>query len=227
MLRVDPACVIVDPYPKKPSEGHMAELCNRSHKKENKAIKMDMLFSRESLKMSDTIKIFAYGSLINQNSLRKTAPSANAIVPAKVYGFERSFCLPSSHRRDKQSNDPVCVLNLENGLANACINGICFDIETHEFDALAYREKGYQLHQITAHHFDTGDKIPDANVFMATDYEPYAFLPDSEAQNHYVQLCLNGCKVFGDAFVQHFKETTGFFGIENYGAAATVWNGGY
>jgi cation transport regulator ChaC len=79
--------------------------------------------------MKTVYKIFAYGSLINQASLKKTVPEARNIIPAKTYGLQRVFNLASNYRFDADCNSPVCVLNIAETDAASALNGTCFEMD--------------------------------------------------------------------------------------------------
>lgn len=177
--------------------------------------------------MSDKIKIFAYGSLINIGSLRQTAPDAEDVFPAKVFGFRRSFCLRSSYRFDSQTNDPVCVLNVDFDSNHGSLNGICFEIDSGKFAALEEREKYYDLHEVKVHHYHDPKEVHRGYLFRATGYSPYGFLSRSQEQMHYLQLCLDGCEIYGQNFGREFKETTDFWGIDHQDDIGDIWEGSY
>lgn len=177
--------------------------------------------------MAEKIKIFAYGSLINQRSLTKTSPNADNIFPAKLYNLSRSFCLPSSHRIDQQTNRPVCVLNLVNSFEDNYINGICFELDESELGPLRYREREYELRQIKVHDYFDEQAVHDSYAFIATDYQPYHYLSGSKEQKHYIDVCLSGCEVYGQSFVDDFKQSTGFWGINDDDHIEAIWRGHY
>ncbi len=147
------------------------------------------------------IKIFGYGSLINEESLKKTCPSAEILFPAKLYGFIRVFNVKSQTRED------ACVLNIEKSEWNQYINGVCFEMCDKYFEELLKREKEYELVQIEIENLE--DKsCHKAFVFRIPHFETYDFQFESLNQKEYVDICLNGCKNFGEEFLKEFKETT-------------------
>lgn len=177
--------------------------------------------------MMDKIKIFAYGSLINARSLKRTVPDVGKIFPATVFGLSRSFCLPSSYRFDSRTKEPVCVLNVERSSSRDSLNGICFEMDTNDFEALKEREKFYSLQNISVHHYHDSTSSFSAYLFMAEGYDPYGFLSDSSEQLHYLQLCIRGCEVYGPDFVDQFKKTTQFWGIKETINVQEIWEGRY
>jgi len=177
--------------------------------------------------MTDKIKIFAYGSLINIRSLNRTVPKVENIFPAKVFGFSRSFSLPSSYRFDSQTSAAVCVLNVETGSSQAFLNGICFEMDAYDFDALKEREKFYCLQEVDIRHYHDEADYYAGYLFMAKGHKPYSFLSTSPEQNHYLRLCISGCEIYGVDFVKQFKETTDFWGIKKESDIKAIWEGKY
>ncbi len=177
--------------------------------------------------MTENKKIFAYGSLMNESSLRKTVPAASNVFPARVYGFKRVFDLASHYRYCSKQRVPVCVLNLVEQSQDVSINGICFEMDGNSFDALLSREQIYQLHKVNVFDYRDGNVEFSANLFWAKNYRPYQFLRGSEAQRHYLNLCLSGCSVYGEDFVQEFISSTSFWGLEPNVDSDDIWRGAY
>lgn len=177
--------------------------------------------------MNAAYKIFAYGSLINQGSLRKTVPEARNIIPAKTYGLQRVFNLASQHRFDTDHKSPICVLNIAEANTESVLNGICFDMDESSLDRILQREKGYDFCKIRAYHY-IGDGLAfEAYYFRAHQFKPYQYLSQSIIQYHYLNLCLQGCQVFGDDFIMAFKSSTTFWGIESEKELTAIWTGRY
>jgi cation transport regulator ChaC len=177
--------------------------------------------------MPETKKIFAYGSLLNEASLRKTVPNAASIYPAKVYGFRRVFNLASHYRFCTRKQSPVCVLNLERADSDSVLNGLCFEMDGSTFAALKSREQIYQMHEVAVHRYNGDGPPQSANLFWARDHELFRYLSDSEAQRHYLDLCITGCQVFGSHFLNDFKMSTGFWGIDSEEEIGRIWQGKY
>ena len=177
--------------------------------------------------MKTVYKIFAYGSLINQASLKTTVPEARNIVPAKTYGLQRVFNLASNYRFDDDYDCPICVLNIAEADTNNALNGTCFEMDALSLDNLLAREKGYDFCQIKAHHYHDDEQFFDAFYFRAHQFKPYQYLPDSSLQQHYLTLCLQGSQEYGDAFVSDFKNSTAFWGLESEQQRDAIWSGDY
>ena len=155
-----------------------------------------------------SIVIFGYGSLINEDSLRKTVPSAKNIVPVRLQGYTRVFDFPSSTRLCEKSGKCCTVLNAFESKKDSSINGIIFEMDEEDLQNLIYRETGYELIEVEVeNYYDENVKIV-AYFFKAPKYESNYFLFDSEKQMEYLDLCVEGCKIFGDEFLREFLETT-------------------
>lgn len=158
-----------------------------------------------------TIKIFGYGSLINEYSLRRTVPNAYNIFPCRVKGFVRVFNLPTKRRRCVVHGIPIAVLNIEKSEWNQMINGVCFEMDLTHFEDLKQRESSYELIEIEVEDYQGG--FHKAFTFRALHFEAYDFVFDSPTQMDYYNLCLEGAKYFGDEFLKEYLETT-FIGEE-------------
>lgn len=177
--------------------------------------------------MAAVYKIFAYGSLLNEGSLKGTVPEARNMFPAKAYGLRRVFNLASSYRYDDTHKAPVCVLNAEPAEPHQFMNGACFEMDEVSLNCLLKREGGYEFCEISAHHYHDETNTFQAHVFRAKDFEPYQYLSKSKQQKHYLDLCLKGSKVFGEAFLEDFKKTTFFWGIDCEIMKQSIWFGDY
>ena len=152
-----------------------------------------------------TITIFGYGTLMNEESLKKTVPSATNLRPAITYGFRRFFNLESCNRYEE--GIPVCVLNIEDWSPNSFINGICFDFSEEDFEALKKREKFYAVMPIKAECYHTKEEF-DAYIFQAKECDCYDFLHTSRQQMEYVNICYDGAKKIDEKFLEMFRSTT-------------------
>ena len=177
--------------------------------------------------MQGSIKIFAYGSLLSETSLRKTVPEARNRYPAKIYGFRRVFNLASHYRYCPDRQSPVCVLNLQRAGPGTMLNGVCFEMSEASFAALIDREQLYEMHEVVVHRYDDAGSPQVANLFWARNHEYFSYLSDSRAQRHYLELCLSGCKEFGPGFIEDFKDSTDFWGVESDAVLERIWNGSY
>lgn len=155
----------------------------------------------------NNIKIFGYGSLINEQSLKKTSPNSKILYPAKTYGFIRVFNLASTNRICSITNKSVAVLNVEKGEYNEQINGVCIEVSKEEFKHILEREKGYELIEIEILDYNNENNKTKGYMFRARHYEPYDFIFNSQMQNEYLTICIEGAKNFGEQFLEEFKTT--------------------
>jgi len=177
--------------------------------------------------MAGIIRIFAYGSLLNDSSLRKTVPEAGNVFPARVFGFKRVFNLASHYRYCSDRRVPVCVLNLTAVSTDAAINGVCFEMNHRSFDALISREQIYEMHDVEVVEYHNSASVHAAKLFWAKHRQSYKYLRDSAAQRHYMNLCLTGCEAYGQQFVDEFKVSTEFWGINSGHDEDRIWRGVY
>ncbi len=152
------------------------------------------------------IKIFGYGSLVNENSIRRTVPNATNIIPVKIKGFVRVFNLPTKNKRCIINNIPVAVLNIEKSEYYEEMNGVVFDMDETHFEDLKARESSYELFELET--YDYEGKLHRAFTFRARHYEAYDFQFESPTQEEYLRLCLDGAKSFGEKFYEDFLNTT-------------------
>jgi len=153
-----------------------------------------------------TIKIFGYGSLINEKSLRKTVPYAFNLFPAKIKGFVRVFNLRAKRRICPIKNIPVAMLNIEKSEFNEEVNGICSEINLEHLDELKQREILYELIKVEIE--DYKGNLHKGYTFRALHHDAYDFIFDSSEQMDYVNICLQGAKAIGEDFLEEFKKTT-------------------
>ncbi len=172
-------------------------------------------------------RIFAYGSLINQTSLKKTVPEARAIFPARAHGLRRVFNLASQHRYDADHQRPVCVVNAEDASPESTVNGACFEMRESSLKNLLHRESGYQFRPIEITHYHDRERVYQAYFFQARQFQPYRFLAGSSVQKHYLNLCLQGCAAIGQEFVDDFIASTAFWGIDTAAQKQAIWRGDF
>ena len=177
--------------------------------------------------MPNIYRIFAYGSLIHPGSLTRTVPEARNIQPAKAYGLKRVFNLASTYRYDQDHQAPICVLNAEPSEDNHELNGTCFEMDEISLENLLEREKGYIFTEIEAYYYHAPIQKFSAFYFTASDFPNYQYLANSTTQRHYLNLCLTGSSQFGEQFVEDFKNTTHFWGIDDDDKKNSIWRGEY
>jgi gamma-glutamylcyclotransferase (GGCT)/AIG2-like uncharacterized protein YtfP len=169
------------------------------------------------------IKIFAYGSLMNNNDLSRTVPEARNMFPVKLYGYKRVFDLESTYRFDPLTSLPICVLNLEKTSPFDCVNGICFDMDDQSFEDLLEREKAYSLLETTVYDY-FGSEQYKSYCFISMNYEKYPYQLESELQLRYLKICVEGCNIYGKNFFDDFVRSTHFFGVEIHKYDELIWS---
>lgn len=155
-------------------------------------------------------RVFGFGSLINASSLHMTAPHASDIRPAYVKGFRRDFSVwaKSGSIQLVPANTPFCALDIQEcGDDELRVNGVCFTVDEDGFKRLIERECEYKPLQTIVYDFETDEKLGTCVLFSACknngNYES-----GSQAQAHYLQICIEGAKQCGDEFYRTFLDTT-------------------
>lgn len=125
--------------------------------------------------MSNPLYVFGYGSLMNPKSLALTLPGKRRSSPATLKGYRRVCNVPVNG---------YAYLNLEEK-ENSTVVGTLIAIEPYELKALAVRERGYDM-------VDVSGVVPDAQgltyAFIAfTDCDETIPVPRS-----YLNTCLSG-----------------------------------
>ena len=153
-------------------------------------------------------RFFGYGSLINEASLRRTVPEAENITPVSISGFYRIFSVASPYRYCYNSDVYASVLNVRESTQQTIINGVCFDVPESYYEQLMAREECYNLVEVEAWEFHDQQRTYRAYLFMVPDDEEYPYQSGEPEQEEYLHLCLEGCKTFGERFLEMFKRTT-------------------
>ena len=153
----------------------------------------------------DSVKIFGYGSLVNEYSLLRTSPDATEIKTVYIKGFRRSFNLLTSKSHGPLIDQPYCVLDVEKSAGdNVC--GIVFTI-TKSLKELKDREHKYQPIETEAFDFETNTLIGKVCVFSSGRNDS-SYIMNSPAQARYLGMCLAEAKAYGQDFYQQFLSTT-------------------
>ena len=156
--------------------------------------------------------IFGYGSLLQEESLKATVPSAKNIRPVYIKGFRRVFTLWDPVGWTETNLDlkdiPFCGVDaVPTSDKNATVNGVVFEVSADELPALLEREKEYDLIEVAAYDFSTDEPVGTCLVF-SSGKETGAYDFDSEAQKRYLDVCTEGAASFGEDFLQQFLVTT-------------------
>jgi cation transport regulator ChaC len=158
----------------------------------------------------DTITIFGFGSLINLESLKATAPDAFGIRACYIKGFRRDFSLWNPigwHKTNLDlAGEAFCALDVKShSEPEARVNGIIFRVSEASYKRLIKRERGYSLVKTTAYCFESDEKVGECFVFSANKNDgTYNF--DSKAQQRYLEVCLEGARLYGEPFYREFLD---------------------
>ena len=137
------------------------------------------------------------------------------------------FNLASHYRFDEKTDKPVCVLNVIETENDQEMNGSCFEMTDKSLQNLLQREKDYELCAVQIQHYFAQEAPATAYYFQARNYQPYEYLANSDKQRHYLNLCLLGSTKYGKRFVDDFKNSTSFWGIDCKQKLAAIWKGEY
>lgn len=122
------------------------------------------------------ISVFAYGSLLNPKSLKKTLPGNRATQRAVLIGYQRKINAPVSG---------YLYLNIVPRLGKK-VQGMLISVKARELEALKLRESGYTCVDVTDR-----IEIPVKGVvytFIASD-KAY---PGLKVPRSYLVTCLSG-----------------------------------
>ncbi len=155
--------------------------------------------------------IFGYGSLMDNESLRATVPTANNLRPAYIKGFRREFNKIDEEGWHSSNLDlagiPYCAVNVTANENDGEVNGITFEVELTYFDNLRQREKDYEPVKTTAYDFETGKPLGKCFVFLANTCDG-SYEHGNPAQERYLKVCLSAAKEYGNDFYKQFLATT-------------------
>ena len=149
--------------------------------------------------------VFAYGSLINPASVRKSLPllESSAVRAAWLEGYQRSwsFVATASHGTPKTSVR-LAFLNLEPN-SSGYVTGVLVPVSPNDLGALDRRETGYNRVDITARIRPESDGqvftyisepcVTDHNVLVAAEY---------------VEIIKAGLRYWGQGFADSFWAST-------------------
>jgi gamma-glutamylcyclotransferase (GGCT)/AIG2-like uncharacterized protein YtfP len=145
------------------------------------------------------MKIFGYGSLMNENSLKKTVPDAHIIGTDTLKGYRRHFDFKSPYRKNEDTGIFSSVLNISTD-SSCSITGVLIELSEEKHEELLNREQGYESLGIE---LISGEM---AYTFIACDYDPYKYIFNDEVQSEYLNLCISAATKYG--FLNNFLEST-------------------
>jgi cation transport regulator ChaC len=156
--------------------------------------------------------IFGYGSLINLESLKATAPNAEKIRPTYIKGFRREFCMWDADGWTESNLDlagqPMCAVDMHAvDDSESRVNGVAFNVPDTDLKRLIVREQNYKLIETPLYNFETDQEVGICQVFSSNKHNgTYDF--KGAAQARYLQICLDSSKSYGERFYQEFLDTT-------------------
>ena len=146
-------------------------------------------------------RVFAYGTLINRRSRRKTGASGEAL-PVRLRGWQRAW-----NKRVESSFMTVLGVRRQ---AGATCNGVVFSVEDADLESFDAREAGYRREPITGSDLapigDHAPRIEGAWVYVPED--PCSPTQEFPIAQSYLDVCLGGCLDFGREFALEFVRTT-------------------
>lgn len=120
-----------------------------------------------------TIKIFAYGSLMNPESRSRTLPGERRVRKVTLLGYQRKMNAPV---------DGYLYLNIvpREGMR---VKGVLVHIGAHELEGLCAREPGYALVDVT------GDIRPAVDGVVCAFIAPNRRYPGMKIPRSYLETC--------------------------------------
>ena len=156
--------------------------------------------------------LFGFGSLMEPDSLKASAPDACNLRPSYIVGFVRDFNLWDEVGFTETNLDvggqPFCALNVRGtGKSDSRVNGVTFQVSTEGLKQLRRREAAYKIVETAAFDFYTHKFIDECFLFSAHKNSG-VFDFGSPAQMRYLSLCLRGARHYGEDFYKEFLRTT-------------------
>ena len=147
------------------------------------------------------MKIFGYGSLLCEDSLKSTVREFTVLEKVCLTGYRRVFNIKSQSRVNKETGKHSSVLNLEKD-EHSKVCGRLYEIPENIIDALHLREEGYQMKEVS---FDAGEK---GYVYIAEAIEPYDYIDGDPLQKEYLDICLSAAMNLGEEMYENFLDST-------------------
>jgi len=138
------------------------------------------------LDQSQAQYVVGYGSLISEDSKKRSVQHAELNIPVNVSGYQRGWFLKGPATRYSTTFLGVKVA------ANEQMNGVIFKLfDSNEISALDKRENGYCRQLVEPSHIQplTGDRAPQAQYWIYVS-EPGQIAVASEQQWHSVKESL-------------------------------------
>lgn len=127
------------------------------------------------------IRIFGYGSLLNEKTIQRRLPGQKIVRRATLGGYQRTF--------RKLGNDHV-YLTLRRQ-EDSAVTGTLIDVSPPKLTVLTRSEPGYTLVDVTSDMRDYPSEEPRIYCFIAP---PVEVVPDhlKSIRESYLKTCLDG-----------------------------------
>ena len=152
------------------------------------------------------MELFAYGSLMCEESLKRTTPKARIHGPVVLTGYQRVFNLRSPYRRNPETGVYSSALNIRESKEHE-LNGVLIHVPDDEPGGLFIREKGYETREVEVLDLRTGDRRV-VTTFVATEHEPHPYVFNDPFQEEYLNICIRAAQRFGNEFAELFLTST-------------------
>lgn len=157
-------------------------------------------------------QVFGFGSLINLDSLRTSAPNVRKVTPWYIKWYRRDFSVwdPLGFTKTFPEIQWIgfCALDVQRSMYKQSeVNGIVFSVSDEEFEEIKIREQEYDIIETESFAFDTDESLWVCYFFSANKNNgEYNF--GCPAQEKYLKVCLEWAKEHWEAFYIQFLETT-------------------
>ena len=158
-----------------------------------------------------SIYIFAYGSLVNDNSRNKTIEFSHPDIHyyAEIsprLGYSRVFNV-----RTIKNGIPQIMLGIEKSLKPSSIKGILFKATNSILEKIDDREKLYDRMIIEHQFIKTDIKFNKNDVVYIYNPKKISKISDKfPLMESYIDICLEGFSKYGEKAVDDFVENTYF-----------------
>lgn len=146
---------------------------------------------------NNKIMIFGYGSLLSEESLKRTAPNSKIVSIGILKNYMRIFNKPAK-------NETIAALNIVKSKGNF-VNGVVIELHKEDFFNLVSREFRYDMILVQV---QTSIGQVEAYTFSYNQGDEREFLESSYGQIKYLEVCIRGAKQRGEEFYKQFLETT-------------------
>ncbi|KAJ3028006.1 UNVERIFIED_CONTAM: hypothetical protein HDU68_002688 [Siphonaria sp. JEL0065] len=126
------------------------------------------------LQQQAKLYLFAYGSLINPLSLKRTIGRNESACPVRVSGFKRSWgfnCIRRSY---------TAVSIASTGSSNDMVNGVLIPVSFSDLVALDEREAGYERKQLVAQDIASYDTTASATFLDLENSTIFAYVLEDQ-----------------------------------------------